>query len=197
MASSSLMTTRPRKARRGRSLPPVGSHKASYSGDVLERTICIGRELHQAYRRSIDGTQRRRTIRNSGTWKIEDILQIPADTLLAEELAGDDTVEMANLTTAQAGVPGTIFISAAMGGHGPRLKYFMQPGRSQPSFSVTISDIPTVAANSLPIRVVRRTSPQVLNCESRNKHALLDFWNHGDTWTQPEVNDFIRKLDRV
>ena len=33
--------------------------------------------------------------------KIDDILQIPADTLLAEELAGDDVVEMANLTTAQ------------------------------------------------------------------------------------------------
>jgi hypothetical protein len=129
--------------------------------------------------------------------KIDDILQIPADTLLAEELAGDDVVEMANLTTAQTGVPGTIFISTAMGGHGPRVKYFLRPGRSQPSFSVTISDIPTVAANSLPVRVVRQISPQVINWVSRNRDALLDFWDHGDTWTQPEVNDFIQKLDRV
>jgi hypothetical protein len=68
--------------------------------------------------------------------KADDIQQIPADTLLAEELAREDVVEMANLTTAQTGVPGTIFISTAMGGHGPRVKYFLQAGRSQPLFSV-------------------------------------------------------------
>jgi hypothetical protein len=53
--------------------------------------------------------------------KANDIQQIPADTLLAEELACEDVVEMTNLTTAQTGVPGTIFISTAMGGHGPRV----------------------------------------------------------------------------
>jgi hypothetical protein len=129
--------------------------------------------------------------------KLKDILQTPADTLLADELAGDDVVEMANLTTAQTGVPGTIFISTAMGGHGPRVKYFLQAGRSQPSFSVTIADAPVVAANSLPLRVVRQMSPQVITWVSRNRDALLDFWYNGDTWTQPEANDFIQKLDRV
>jgi hypothetical protein len=129
--------------------------------------------------------------------RTDDILQIPADTLLAEELASEDVVEMANLTTAQTGVPGTIFISTAMGGHGPRVKYFLQPGRSQPSFSVTISDAPAVVANSLPVRVVRQMSPQVINWVSRNRDGLLDFWYHGDTWTQPDVNDFIQKLHRV
>jgi hypothetical protein len=124
-------------------------------------------------------------------------MQIPADTRLAEELAGDDVAEMANLTTAQTGVPGTIFISTAMGGYGPRVKYFLQPGRSQPSFSVAVADTPTVVANSLPVRVFRRMSPQVIDWVSRNKDALLDFWHHGDTWTQPEVNDFIQKLQRV
>ena len=123
--------------------------------------------------------------------------QIPADTRLAEELACEDVVEMANLTTAQTGVSGTIFISTAMGGHGPRVKYFLQPGRSQPSFSVTISDNPRVVANSLPVRVVRQMSPQVINWLSINKDALLDFWHHGDTWTHPEVNDFIQKLHRI
>jgi hypothetical protein len=129
--------------------------------------------------------------------KTNDIHQIPADTLLAEELGNEDLVEMANLTTAQTGVPGTIFISTAMGGHGPRVKYFLQPGRSQPSFSVSIADAPRVVANSLPARVVRQMSPQVINWVSRNKDSLLDFWNRGDTWTQPEVNDFIQKLNRV
>ena len=123
--------------------------------------------------------------------------QIPADSPLEEELADEDVAEMANLTTAQTGVPGTIFISTAMGRHGPRVKYFLQPGRSQPSFSVAIADIPTVVANSLSVRVVRRAAPQVIDWVSRNKDALLDFWHHGDTWTQPEVNDFIQKLQRV
>ena len=130
--------------------------------------------------------------------------RIPADTFLAEELAHlaeelahEDTVEIANLTSAQTGVPGTIFISTAMGAHGPRVKYFMQPGRTQPSFSVSVADTPTVVANSLPARTVRQMSPQVIAWVSRNKDELLDFWHRGDTWTQPEVNDFIQRLRRV
>jgi hypothetical protein len=123
--------------------------------------------------------------------------QIPPDSPLEEELADEDVAEMAKLTTAQTGVPGTIFISTAMVRYGPRVQYFLQPGRSQPSFSVAIVDIPTVVANSLPARVVRQAAPQAIDWVSRNKDALLDFWRHGDTWTQPEVNDFIQKLQRV
>ena len=126
-----------------------------------------------------------------------DLMQIPADVLLAEELAREEVVEMANLTAAQTGIPGTIFISTAMGAHGPRVKYFVQPGRTQPSFSVSIADIPAVVANSLPARIVRHMSPQVIEWVSRNRDTLLDFWHHGDTWTQPEVNGFIQRLRRV
>ncbi len=126
-----------------------------------------------------------------------DVMRIPADVLLAEELAREEVVEMANLTAAQTGIPGTIFISTAMGAHGPRVKYFVQPGRTQPSFSVSIADIPAVVANSLPARVVRHMSPQVIEWVSRNRDTLLDFWHHGDTWTQPEVNGFIQRLRRV
>src|SRR5438034_10284381 len=104
--------------------------------------------------------------------KTSDNLRIPADTPLADELASDDVVEMANLTTAQAGVPGTIFISTAMGGYGPRVKYFLQPGRSRPSFSVAITDIPSVVAYSLPLRVVRQASPQVILPENCHKSML-------------------------
>ncbi len=128
---------------------------------------------------------------------VADALQIPADPSLAEELAREELVEMANLTTAQTGITGTIFISTAMGAHGPRVKYFLQPGRSQPSFSVSIADTPTVVANSLPARVVRQMSPQVVEWVSRNRAALLDFWDHGDTWTQPEVNAFMQKLQHL
>jgi hypothetical protein len=128
---------------------------------------------------------------------IDSTVHLPADPLLAEELACEDTFEMANLTTAQTGIAGTIFISTAMGAHGPRVKYFLQPGRTQPSFSVSVAERPVVVANSLPARTVRQMSPQVIEWVSRNKDALLDFWHHGDTWTQPEVNDFIQQLRRV
>jgi len=124
-------------------------------------------------------------------------VQVPADASLAEELACEELVEMANLTSAQTGVAGTIFISTAMGAHGPRVKYFLQPGRSQPSFSVSIAEIPAVVANSLPARVVRQMSPQVVEWVSCNRDALLDFWDHGDTLTQPEVNDFIQELQHL
>jgi hypothetical protein len=40
-------------------------------------------------------------------------------------------------------------------------------------------------------------SPRVIDWVSHNKNALLDFWHHGDAWTQPEVNDFIQRLRRV
>ena len=125
---------------------------------------------------------------------IETVVQLPADLPLAEELAQEELVDMANLTSTQTGITGTIFISTAMGAHGPRVKYFVQPGRTQPSFSVSVVDAPAVVANSLPARVVRQMSPQVIDWVSRNKNALLDFWHHGDTWTQPEVNDFIQRL---
>src|SRR5215471_14997485 len=110
----------------------------------------------------------------------KDTIQILPDSRLADELADDDVLETANLTTAQTGVPGAIFISTAIGGYRPRVKYFLQPGRSQPSFSVSVVDTPTVVANSLPVRVVRQRSPQVIDWVSRNQHALLDFWHRGD-----------------
>ena len=123
--------------------------------------------------------------------------QIPPDMSLADELSCEDVVEMANLTSQQTGVPGTIFISTAMGSHGPRVKYFVRPGRTQPSFSVSVANPPAVVANSLPARVFRQRSPQVIEWVSRNRDALLDFWNNGDTWAQPEVNNFIQRLQRI
>jgi hypothetical protein len=94
--------------------------------------------------------------------KPQETSQIPADASLAAELSCDDVVEMANLTSGQTGVSGTIFISTAMGSHGPRAKYFLQPGRTQPSFSVSIADPPAVVANSLPARTVRQMAPHVI-----------------------------------
>ncbi len=124
-------------------------------------------------------------------------VQVPADPSLAEELAQEELVEMANLTSAQTGISGTIFISTAMGAHGPRVKYFVQPGRMQPSLSVSIGDIPTLVANSLPDRIARQMSQRVIEWVLLNKDALLDFWHHGDTWMQPEVIAFVQTLRRI
>lgn len=130
--------------------------------------------------------------------KLDQVQALPPDETLADELANDDElVEMANLTAAQTGVPGTIFISTAMGGHGPRVKYYVQPGRAQPSFSVVISDNPSVVANSLPVRTMRQMSPQVIRWVALNKDALLDFWNNGDSWTDPQVTAFKQALKRI
>jgi hypothetical protein len=83
--------------------------------------------------------------------KIEDIAQIPPDPPLAEELSDDDVIlEMANLDKSQTGIDGFVWISTLMTGHVPSVKYFIRPGRTQPSLSVTISDQPRVVANSLP-----------------------------------------------
>jgi hypothetical protein len=122
---------------------------------------------------------------------------IPPDISLDTELADDDLIEMANLTTAQTGIAGTVFISTAMGAHGPRLKYFARPGRNEPSFSVSIADPPAVVANSLPALTMRQMAPQVIAWVGLNRAALLDFWQRGDTWMQPEVNEFIRRLQRL
>ena len=117
---------------------------------------------------------------------------------LAEEaLRTDGVFEMANLTEAQTGVPGVLYVSTQEGGHGPRVKYFVQPGRTQPSYSVSIGDAPRLLVSSLDDRVVRRTLPQVAAFVRLNRQALLDFWTVGDTWTDPQVSAFKAALQPV
>ena len=85
------------------------------------------------------------------------VTNVPADRPLADELADEDLVEMANLPEEDTGIPGTIFVSTRMGRHGPRVKYFDgRAGEAQPSCSVTIADPPRVVANSLPDHVVKQ-----------------------------------------
>jgi hypothetical protein len=59
---------------------------------------------------------------------------------------------------------------------------------------MSIADPPAIVANSLPVRTVRQMAPQVIQWVTLNRAALLDFWNIGDTWAQPEVSDFIQQL---
>ena len=50
-------------------------------------------------------------------------------------------VEIANLTSAQTGIPARSSSRRRWAQHGPRVKYFVQPGRTQPSFSVSLGGI--------------------------------------------------------
>jgi hypothetical protein len=130
--------------------------------------------------------------------KTERVTQLPADPPLAEELSTDDVIfEMANLDKSQTGIDGIVWISTSMTGHAPRVKYFLRPGRTQPSFSVLISDHPHVVANSLPARTVNQMAPLVIQWVQLNKVALLNFWHHGDTWTATQLIHFLQSFRRV
>jgi hypothetical protein len=130
--------------------------------------------------------------------KFEEIARLPADPLLADELLKyDGIIEMANLDKSQTGIDGVIWISTMMTGHAPRVKYFIRPGRTQSSFSVTIGDQPRVVANSLPPRVVNQMSPLVVQWVILNKDVLLDFWHNGDTWTASQLIQFLQSFRKV
>ena len=119
---------------------------------------------------------------------------------LGQELAAfgdDDVVEMTNLQEDVTGIAGIIFISTAMGAHGPRVKYFVKAGRSQPSFSVSISDKPRILANSLPERDLSRASASVIEWVRINKDTLLSFWNEGDSYTIHEVVALVNSLKKI
>ena len=113
------------------------------------------------------------------------------------ESDADEVVEMANLSSARTGIDGVVHISTQTGGHGPRVKYFLKPGRSQPSFSVSISDEPQLLANSLPQPVVRRMAPRVMEWVKLNRALLLDFWNEGDSWMDEQVAAFKERLAKL
>ena len=106
----------------------------------------------------------------------------------------DEPIEMANLPPSRTGIEGVIFVSTRMGPHGPRVKYYERAGRAQPCLSVAIADHPSVVANSLPQRVADAMAPKVAAWVLLNKPALLEFWDHGDTWLQPQVEAFLHGL---
>lgn len=128
------------------------------------------------------------------------VVWIDREPTLDEEISAlgeDDIFEMANLVEDQTGVPGIIFISTVMGSHGPRVKYYLKAGGSQPSFSVAIASEPRVLANSLPDRELSRMAPRVLEWTRVNHEALARFWWEGKGWTDPEVAVFKAGLKKV
>jgi hypothetical protein len=124
---------------------------------------------------------------------------VPGDARLADELASEDFVEMANLPEEDTGVPGTIFVSVRMGKHGPRVKYFDgRAGETRPSCSISIADPPRLLASSLPDHVVRQRFPLVASWVALNRDALLELWSEGTSWTRAETYRFYdERLKRI
>lgn len=119
---------------------------------------------------------------------------------LDEELAAlgeDEVFEMANLPPDWTGVLATIFISTAMGRHGPRVKLYLKPGRGQPSASISIGPQPRVLASSLDPRELTRIAPKALEWVALNHEALTRFWFEGETMLIADVSEFARGLSRV
>ena len=108
-----------------------------------------------------------------------------------------ELIEMANLSTAQTGMPGTIYISTAQGNHGPRVTWYPdRPGPNAPCFSAAIEAEPKAFNHRLPKRVFDAAIDPVSAWVVLNRARLLDFWNHGNTWMDDEVTAFKQSLAR-
>ena len=119
---------------------------------------------------------------------------------LEEELSvlgEEDVVEMANLPPDWTGVLATIFISTALGQHGPRVKLYVKKGKGQPSASISIGPNPRVLASSLDARDLARISPKALEWVALNHEALTTFWFEGQDMDIADVADFGRGLTKV
>lgn len=127
---------------------------------------------------------------------------IDREPTLDEELlamSDADVVEMANLGEKDTGVPGVILISTVMGQHGPLAKYFVKPGRHQPSYSVAIASEPRDVARSAEFdeKTFARTAPLVLEWVALNYVELNRFWWSGNDLMHDEVQAFIATLTKV
>jgi hypothetical protein len=121
---------------------------------------------------------------------------LPNPVAVADPL--DELADMVNLARRHTGVEGTIFISTALGQHGPRVKWFPgRPARDAPCMTVTIETPPRVLNHGLPERVVALASPDVVAWVEANRAALLRFWNEGLSWDRDEVAAFLDGLQRL
>lgn len=114
-------------------------------------------------------------------------------------LDDEDVFEMANLGDKETGIPGVVMISTVMGKHGPRVKYFIKPGRHQPSFSVAIASEPRVVAKSEAFddKAYARAAPLVMEWVALNHEALNRFWWGGNDLMNDEVQAFIAGLQKL
>lgn len=112
-----------------------------------------------------------------------------------DDFSQDRLVEMANLTERDTNVPGTIFISTALGSHGPRVKWYPgRPGRELPCLILSIGADPVIRDDFLPGHVSAGILPSLKDWVGTNADGLLRFWNEGETWDRHEVSVFLDSL---
>lgn len=112
-----------------------------------------------------------------------------------DDFADDILIEMANLDQQDTNVPGTIFVSTALGSHGPRVKWYPgRAGKDLPCLIVSIEADPSVRDDFLPPRVSRGAAPLVVAWVRLNHDALLRFWTDGTSWNRREVSAFLDGL---
>jgi hypothetical protein len=112
-----------------------------------------------------------------------------------DDFSDDVLIEMANLDERDTNVPGTIFVSTALGAHGPRVKWYPdRAGRALPCLIVSIGPDPQPRDDFLPPVVSRAALPRVTEWVRLNHVALLDFWINGASWNRREVADFLDAL---
>jgi hypothetical protein len=110
----------------------------------------------------------------------------------------DGRVEMVTLPTRYTGLAGTVFISTAMGSHGPRVTWFPgQAGRDLPCLIVTLETRPRALNDGLPASVAREGERLVGPWVESNCRALLHFWREGTSWDVDEVRAFVLGLSRM
>ena len=112
-------------------------------------------------------------------------------------LAEDELVEMAYLPSDWTGVLAHVFISTALGQHGPRIKVYVRKGRHQPSASISVGPNPRILASSLDERDLTRIAPNALEWVALNHEALTHFWFEGESLDIQDVADFGRTLKKV
>lgn len=112
-----------------------------------------------------------------------------------DDFTEDALSEMANLDVTDTNIPGTIFVSTALGAHGPRVKWYPdRAGRTSPCLIVSIGPQPTLRDNFLSAAVSRAAIPSVVEWVRLNHVALLEFWNDGASWNRREVSAFLDTL---
>lgn len=115
-----------------------------------------------------------------------------------DDFAEDVLCEMSNLDTQDTNVPGTIFVSTALGSHGPQVKWYPgRAGRTLPCLIVSVEADPKVRDDFVPTPASRAVAPLVGAWVRLNHAALLDFWMNGASWNRREVSAFLDGLHKL
>lgn len=115
-----------------------------------------------------------------------------------DDFAEDVSSEIANLDEQDTNVPGTIFVSTALGSHGPLVKWYSgRGGRTLPCLVVSIGPDPAVRDDFLQSPASKAAASEVIAWVRLNHAALLDFWRDGASWNRREVSAFLDRLRKL